>query len=157
MPIDSPEIVQLPAQPTAIIRFIIPRAQIREIMQPGIEELMATVKAQLIGPTGPVFSHHLRLDPAQFDFELGVPVSAPVTPHGRVHPGMLPAGRAARTIYRGPYEGLGAAWEEFDRWIVGGGYIPAPNLWERYLTAPGARPEDTATELVRPALDRPAP
>ena len=48
-----------------------------------------------------------------FDFELGVEVSTPVKATGRVKPGELRAAKVARTVYRGPYEGLPAAWGEF--------------------------------------------
>jgi hypothetical protein len=37
-----------------------------------------------------------------------------VTPVGRVKAGQLPATTIARTIYHGDYDGLGAAWGEFE-------------------------------------------
>jgi effector-binding domain-containing protein len=139
--LDTPQIIQTTAQPTAIIRFTIPRAEIQRVMGPAIGEVMATVAAQGIGPAGAVFSHHLKMDPAVFDFEVGVPVTAPVTPTGRVEPGQLPATRVAHTVYRGPYEGLGAAWGEFEAWIAAQGYKPAPNLWECYVAGPESSPD----------------
>jgi hypothetical protein len=80
--IDTPQIVESAPQLTAIIRLTIPRAEIRNVMGPGIGELMDTVAAQGIGPAGPVYSYHLRMDPGVFDFEIGVPVTKPVTPAG---------------------------------------------------------------------------
>jgi effector-binding domain-containing protein len=152
--IDTPEITQSAAQLTAIIRLTIPREQIRSVMGPGIGELLATVAAQGIAPAGPVFSHHLRIDPAIFDFEIGVPVSAPVSPSGRVTPGRLPAKTVARTVYHGGYEGLGAAWGEFDSWIAANGLKPCPDLWECYVAGPESNPEPGSwrTELNRPLV-----
>ena len=83
-------------------------------MGPGIGELMAAVAAQGIALAGPWFTHHLRMDPHTFDFEIGVPVTAPVAAVGRVKPGRSPATKVARTIFHGDYEGLAAAWGEFD-------------------------------------------
>lgn len=57
---------------------------------------------QEIGFTGPWFAHHLKDYPATFDFEICVPVSAPVEAVGRVVPGEIPAVRVARTVYHGP-------------------------------------------------------
>src|SRR5512140_3240321 len=108
--IDPPHIVQTERVTAAVIHVTAPRAEIQHFMGPAIAEVMAAVTAQLIGPVGPVFAHHLRMDAHTFDFELGVPVSAPVHSVGRVHAGALPATRAARTEYHGGYEGLGAAW-----------------------------------------------
>ncbi|MBC7821777.1 MAG: AraC family transcriptional regulator, partial [Planctomycetaceae bacterium] len=80
------------------------------------------------------------------------PVTKLVTPVGRVKPGQLPATKVARTIYHGPYEGLGAAWGEFVEWISANGHTPAPNLWECYVAGPESNsdPATWRTELNRP-------
>ena len=150
--VENPRVVQTDAQPAAVIRFTIPRDEIRNVMGPGIAELMAAVTAQGVGPTGPVFSHHFKMDPGTFDFELGVPVRAPVAASGRVRPGQLPKATVARAIYRGPYEGLGPAWGEFEAWIAANGYTSCPDLWECYIAGPEASPNpaDYRTQLNRP-------
>ena len=150
--IDQPEITQIAAQPTAIIRFTIPRNEIQNVMGPGYQELMATVAAQGITPTGSWFTHHLKMDPETFDFELGVPISGPTSATGRVMAGQLPAARVARTIYRGGYEGLGDAWAEFGAWMDAEGLTQEPNLWECYVAGPesSSDPADWRTELNRP-------
>ena len=150
--LDKPQIAQTAEQPTAIIRFTIPRNEIQNVMGPGYQELMATVAAQGIAPAGPWFTHHLRMDPETFDFELGVPVSAPISAAGRVKAGQLPAATVARTVYYGAYEGLGGAWAEFDAWIAAEGHTPGPNLWEHYLAGPESNPDPASwrTELNRP-------
>ena len=150
--IDTPQIAHTSEQLTAFIHLTVPREQIRDVMGPGISEVMAAVAAQGKGPAGPWFTHHLRMDPATFDFEICVPVTAPVTPDGRVRPGRLAARRVARTVYRGPYEGLGAGWGELEAWIAANGHTSAPDLWEIYAVGPEASsdPADWRTELNRP-------
>jgi len=152
--LDKPHIAQAAAQRTAVIRLTIPRAEIRNVMGPGYRELMAAVAAQGIASVGPWFSHHLRMDPGIFDFEIGVPVAAPVAAAGRVQPGELPAATVARAVYRGPYEGLAAAWGEFIAWLAAEGYATAPNLWERYVAGPESSPDPATwrTELNRPLV-----
>jgi effector-binding domain-containing protein len=154
MMIDKPEILSTPAQRTAVITLSIPRDQIRTVMGPGIQELMETVRAQGIGPTGPWYTHHLMLHPDRWDFDIGVPVSAPVTPAGRVKPGERPALKVARTVYHGPYEGLATAWPELDGWIKAQGMTPAQDLWECYVAGPesGSDPSTWRTELSRPLV-----
>jgi effector-binding domain-containing protein len=150
--LDTPRIVQTTAQQTAVVRLTVPRSEIQQVMGPAIGEVMQTLAAQGIAPTGPVFSHHFKMDPLAFDFEVGVPVAAPVSPAGRVRPGTLPAVTVARTIHRGAYEGLGDAWGAFGRWIAAHGHTPTADLWECYLTGPesGADPSTWRTELNRP-------
>ncbi len=150
--IDPPQLARVPAQRTAVIRMTIPRNQIQQVMGPAFSELMAAVNAQGIAMTGAWFSHHFRVDPATFDFEVGVPVASPVAPVGRVMPGELPAARVARTVYHGGYEGLGGGWGEFEEWIAAEELSTAPGFWERYVVGPESGPDASAwrTELVRP-------
>ena len=150
--IDTPKMTETAAQPAAVIRLTIPRAEIRNAMGPAIGEVMAAVADQGIGPAGPVFSHHLKMSPDIFDFEVGVPVTKSVTPDGRVQSGQLPTAKVLRTVYHGPYEGLGDAWGEFEKWIAAKGHTPADNLWECYTTGPESSPDPAAwrTELNRP-------
>jgi effector-binding domain-containing protein len=149
--LDKPYIVQTKTQPAAVIRLTVPRGEIGTVMGPAIGEVMSAVAAQGVKPAGPVFSHHFKMDPKVFDFEIGVPVESPVRAAGRVKPGELPGATVARTVYRGPYEGLGKAWGEFDSWITENKHEPSPNLWESYVSGPeaGAIP---ATELNRPIV-----
>jgi effector-binding domain-containing protein len=81
-----------------------------------------------------------------------VPVDGPVKAAGRVTPGRLPATTVARTVYRGPYEGLGSAWGQFMAWIAAQGHTPAQDLWEVYAAGPESGPDPAAwrTELNRP-------
>jgi effector-binding domain-containing protein len=152
--LDKPEIVQTDAQLAAVIRLTIPREEIRTVMGPGMAELQAAVAAQGIGSAGAIYSHHFRMDPEVFDFEIGVPVTAPISAAGRVKPGQLPAATVARTVYHGPYEGLGDAWGEFNAWIAAAGHTPAPDLWECYVAGPESGPDPATwrTELNRPLI-----
>ena len=153
--LDTPHITQTTARLTAFIHVIVPREDIQNVMGPGIGELMATVAAQGIAPAGPWFTHHRRRPADTFDFEISVPVTAPVSAAGRVQPGEWPAMKVARTVHHGPYEGLADAWGEFIDWIETNGHNPAPDLYECYLAGPesGSDPANWRTELNLPLLD----
>jgi len=150
--IDDPKIVRTEEQNAAVIRLTIPREEMQSAMGPAIREVLATVAAQGLAPLGPVFAHHFRMDPKTFDFEVGVPVAKGITPNGRVKPGKLPAAEVARAVYRGPYEGLPAAWQKFDAWVAAENRVPAKNLWESYVAGPESGPDSKnwRTELNRP-------
>ena len=150
--ISAPIIAQSQACPTAVVRLTIPRDQIQYVMGPAIQEVMETVAAQGQSPAGPVFSLHFDMHEDTFDFEVGVPVLSPITPSGRVYASAMPATLALRSIYTGPYEGLGAGWGEFMEWIHASGHPIANGLWERYLTGPESSPDPTTwqTELNKP-------
>lgn len=154
--ISTPEILQTEAEVAAVIHIKTPRSEMAKVFGPGVDELMAVLAEQGVELAGAVFAHHLKMSPENFDFELGVRVSVPISAAGRVMPGQLPAARVARTTYSGPYEGLSSAWSEFGDWIKANGYEAAGSLWEIYSVGPHSTPDPTGwcTELVRPLLER---
>lgn len=152
--IETPQIVELPARPIAVVRLLVPRAEIEKHMDPAVRELYATAAAQGIVPAGPFFTHHFRRPTDSFDFEAGIPVGSQITPSGRVQNAVWPAMRVARTVYPGPYEGLGEAWGQFIKWVGQQQLNASPELWEVYLKGPESSPDPASwrTELNLPLL-----
>jgi effector-binding domain-containing protein len=150
--IDTPQITQAAARNTAIIRLTVPRQEIRNVMGPAMSELKSAVAAQGVTPDGPMFTHHLRMDPDTFDLEVGLPVPGDVAESGRVRAGGLPAATVARTTYHGGYEGLPGAWSELHAWMRANGHEPGADLWESYVSGPeaDADPATWRTELTQP-------
>lgn len=153
--IETPKIVETEAQLLAAIKLVVDCEAMKEVMGPGIHEVMQTVAAQGIGPTGPWLAHHFRRPSDVFDFEIAVPVGATVVATGRVEASQLPATKVARTVYRGGYEGLGQAWGELEAWIAAQGLTPGTDFWEVYLVGPESEDDPAAycTELNRPIVD----
>lgn len=153
--IETPQFTHTSSQLTALIPLTVPRADIQMMMGPGAIEAMEAARAQGIGPTGPWFTHHLKIDPEVFDFEICIPVSDPVTATGRVLAGEWPPMKVVRTVYHGPYEGLGKAWGEFEAWIESQGLKVMGDLWERYLVGPESGPDESGyrTELNKQLVD----
>lgn len=153
--IETPQITHTEAQETAVIRLKIPKAAMQEAFGPAVGELMAAASEQGVEVVGPVFAHHFRMDPAVFDFEVGVPVARPLAPMGRVEASSLPAMKVARTTYRGPYEGLPQAWGRFHEWLERERLRWRSDVVERYLVQPDSDPDPAhwRTELVRPLDD----
>jgi effector-binding domain-containing protein len=149
--IETPQIVETLAQLIAIVHIETPRSKMQQLMGPGIGEVMSAVRTQGIGPTGPWFTHHLKMTSETFDFDICVPVSAPAMPVGRVEPGQRPVLKVVRTVYHGPYEGLSGAWQEFGNWSEANGHRTADDLYECYLVGPETSPDsaDWRTELSR--------
>ena len=136
--------------PAAVIRMKIKKEEIRNAMGPAMQELMAMIPTGGITPAGRIFSHHFKTDPGYFELEVGIPVTGAVRPAGRVIAGSLPARRVIRTVYHGDYEGLGAAWGEFDARVKGRGEKTTGEFWEVYLTGPesGTDASKWTTELA---------
>lgn len=152
--IETPRTTDTPSRHIAFIPLVVPRDEIRHVMGPGIQEVYAAITAQGRAPTGPWFTFHHRRPTDSFDFKICVPVDTPVAPTGRVLAGELPAQKVIRTVYHGPYEGLGQAWGEFIGWVAANGMTVSAELWEAYIVGPesSANPADWRTELNLPLV-----
>jgi effector-binding domain-containing protein len=64
--------------------------------------------------------------------EVGVEVSGPFAPAGRVHASALPAGPTVMTVHRGRYEKLGVAHRAILRWCGSQGWEVTGERWEVY-------------------------
>jgi effector-binding domain-containing protein len=140
--IEAPEIAQSQHETAAVIHITCPREKIQSEVGPAIKEILAAIAAEGQQPAGPMFMHRLTMSGSHFDVEVGFPIGAPLGASGRVKTGSLPAKRVARAIYRGPYEGLHAAWDEFGKRLQRENPVdatvlaPIKTLWERYLIGP---------------------
>jgi hypothetical protein len=75
--LDKPTVTETKTQPTAVIHLTIPKDQIQNVMGPGLNELMSTIAAQGIKPTGPWFTHHLKIADDFYETYLAGPESSP--------------------------------------------------------------------------------
>ena len=145
------EVIDVPAQTTAVIRLRIPCEECPQHFGPAVQELFAELGRQGVAPAGPVFDHHLAIPDTHFDFEIGVPTSKPVTPGGRVIASERPALRAAKAVLVGGYEQLPDAWPEFMAWIADQGIQTVTDFWQIFVKGPESGPDPATwrTELIR--------
>jgi effector-binding domain-containing protein len=150
--LEAPSVISVPQQDSAVVRLNVPKADIRAVMPAAIKEVRAALAGQGIVPAGPMFTHHLVLDDAMFDIEVGFPIDAPLVETGRVRVGCLPAATVVRATYCGGYEGLSAGWGELRQWIDANGHARAAHLWEVYARGPeaGSDVAEWRTELNQP-------
>ena len=148
-------IIRTAPQHLGAIPFQIARHEVRKVMGPGLAELKAALAAQGVAALGPWFTHHLRPPGEIFDFEICLPVAAPIASLGRVQAAQWPAMRMARTAYHGGFEGLGPAWGEFLAQLAGAGHKTRDDLYEVYAIGPetSADPAMWRTELSKPLVE----
>ena len=102
--IETPQVVETPAQLIATLHIETPRSKMQHVMRPGIREAMAAVQAQGIGPHGPRFAHHLKMTPKPV--RLG---------QGDKWTGLLPFFSRNQTDHPRPRPPQCRPWEPYDR------------------------------------------
>lgn len=150
MTTNTPELVELVEQVTAVIRSRVPTAELPAFFDRAFGTLGAWLGRHGVAPLGAAYARYDGPPGDVADLEVGFPVASPVEPDGDVEPGTLPGGLAARMVHAGGYDGLGEAWGALQQWIADQGREPGSALWEVYVTepSPDMDPAELRTELV---------
>ncbi len=134
------------AMPTAVVREATTWEAFPTLWRQLLDEVWAFVR----GPASVAAGRNVMLytDDTQ-NVEVGVEVSEAFAPSGRVVASALPAGRAARTVERGPPtpEGLAAAHAAVLRWCADNGEQTTGVRWEVYGHWNDDDPEGFETEI----------
>jgi effector-binding domain-containing protein len=128
---DDVQVVDAPARPTAVVRATTTWQEFPSLWRNLLDDVWAFVRS----PDCPVrvAGHNvmLYLDDTP-TVEVGVAVSGPFAPVGRVEPSVVPAGRVARYTLRGPYDGLDGAHRTVIEWCQAHGHEATRTRWEIY-------------------------
>lgn len=126
---------ELRPQPVAVVRGHIEVAEIPAFLGDAFGEAVRVMTDQHLTPAGPPFARWRPTGEA-FDVDAGFPVSAPVTPDGRVEADTLPGGPVATVMHIGDYGAVSAAYVFVAEWLGAHGYVSAGEPWECYLDGP---------------------
>ena len=159
------EIVEIEPQPTAAVRIQQPMAELD--LSAAFDRSMPLVAERITSAGGsiggPPFGRYHRFGPDVVDVEIGFPVAtAPAgllslasCAAGEVGMSELPGGPVARTVHRGPYDGLSRTYDGLHAWIHSQpGYDDGAGPWESYVDDPGGTSDQSQvrTEVVWPLV-----
>ena len=100
-------------------------------------------------PAGFPFVAYYNMDMHDLDVEAGFPVSKPLPGRDEILAGALPEGMVAETVYTGPYQEMGPAYEELTHWTQENGYEASGVVYEFYMNDPAqVSPEQLQTQIV---------
>lgn len=152
----EPEIVVVDEAVTAVVRGVIPTAELPSFFDASFRKLGEAVAAQQVAVISPAFGLFREAQEGRADLEVGFVTDRPIRAEGDVVAGSLPGARVARLIHYGAFDELGASWERLRSWIGEQGLMPGAVTWESYLTkpSPDMDPRDLRTELNWPIADR---
>jgi effector-binding domain-containing protein len=153
----EPEIVELAEMPTAVIRGVVPFEELPSFYDRSFPTLFRAAQEQGVTPVSAAFGLYRGLPTETVDLEVGFVTDRTVRPDGDVVASTLPAGRVARWMHAGAFDGLAASWEGLRSWMYEQGLTPGPVFWEVYLTepSPDMDPADLRTELNWPIVAPP--
>ncbi|MCU0269320.1 MAG: GyrI-like domain-containing protein [Acidimicrobiales bacterium] len=138
---DEPEILELDAQHTAVVRAALPVAELPTLFDRAYGAVFAALAAQGVAPVGMPFGFYPSMPGEVVEVEAGVVVACEIEPAGEVVPGWLPGGRVVRAVHVGPFEALQDTYAAVMAWMADHGLEPAVGMWEVYVTDPSVEPD----------------
>lgn len=148
----EPELVELEAATTAVIRGVVSVAELRTFFDASFGTLPQVLAGQGIAVLSPAFGRYHGITGDTFDLEVGFVTDRPVRPEREVVAGSLPGGRAGRLTHFGSFDGLGSSWQRLHSWLQAQGLAPQAQRWEFYVTQPSPEmdPRELRTDLCWP-------
>ncbi|WEX09406.1 GyrI-like domain-containing protein [Chelativorans sp. AA-79] len=156
-----PEIRERAEQPYVAIRVTLPMSEIGSAAPRFFDDIFTWVSTKGALPAGGAILKHNVIDmERELELEFGVPTIEPVPGDGRVLSGVLPSGRYATILYRGPYGDSGDGLYQANAALIGWGkengirwdseQTPAGERFacrmEVYLTDPATEPDSSKWE-----------
>jgi effector-binding domain-containing protein len=127
--------VTVEARPTAVIAQTTTWAEFPGLWGRLLDEVYGFVRARpelATGGEGERWQNVMLYKDQRPDVEVGVLVSRPFEPHGRVVCSELPGGEVATAVHRGDYRGLGATHDAVRSHAAAAGRELAGPCWEVY-------------------------
>jgi effector-binding domain-containing protein len=144
-------VVEVPTETVAVMRRQVPLAGLPEFFGMAFGSVAAAVSA-VGGTVGDrPFGWYFGMPTATVDVAAGFPLVGPVPePGGEVVVQARPGGRAVVGVHVGPYDTMGATYQELEGWMAEHALVPRTDMWEEYLSAPEGDPATWQTRIVMP-------
>lgn len=148
------EVVTLKPQPVLVIEEIAAPESLAEILGRILPAVHGSAMELGAIISGMPFMRYLEMTD-RFRIEAGLPIAEAVTGRDGIECRLLPGGKAATTVYLGPYDGVGVAWSAIDAWRKERDIETQPGGWDVYENDPTevSDPREIRTRIYQPLPD----
>lgn len=139
-------------------RFPVRLSEIGGALGRSFGEVYGHLGAHGVETQGPPFViyHEVPAGDEPFDVEVCAPIGRPAEAPPGWELQELPAGRFATLMHVGPYDSIGATYEELTTWLGAHDMAVAGPPREVYLSEPSTPPAETRTIIEFPVSETPA-
>ncbi|HWQ77944.1 MAG TPA: GyrI-like domain-containing protein [Anaerovoracaceae bacterium] len=100
---------------------------------------------------GPAFAAYYSMDMEDLDVEMGFLVPKPIPGNDEIQANVIPAGKQAVYLYKGPYAEMEPAYRAMMAWLDENSYVPTGVSYEFYYNSPEEVPEsELLTKIIFP-------
>ncbi len=141
----QPELENLEPRPALTIRLQTKAGDIAEMFDQGFSAIVGYLESKGKKPEGPPYVIYYNMEMDALEVEFGFPVEEGIEGDGPIEAAMTPSGKAATSIYIGPYEEAEPVYDALMKWIGDNGLEANGIAYEIFLSDPA----DTPSEQLR--------
>ena len=155
---------ELDAQPVLVTRRRVKRSEVGAAIGEALPHIFMYAQQRGIALAGHPLTRYVEVGAGLLTIEPAMRIvsaeraAAPpaASQESAVIEDVLPAGPAATTVHKGPYDTLSEAYAALETWMESNGLRPSGPPWEDYITDPAEFPDpkDWKTEVCWPVAPR---
>lgn len=92
-------------------------------------------------PENAAFSAYYNMDMENLEVEMGFPVGKPLPGRGEIVASVIPTGKKAVCLYKGPYNAMSQTYDDMMAWMAENEHRPTGVAYEFYYNSPMEVPE----------------
>ena len=145
------EVVTLKPQPVLVMEQEVAPDELGKVLGRMLPEVHGYVSQHGAVITGMPFLRYLAMTD-RFHIQAGMPVAEPTAGTDEIKSDELPGGKAATTVFLGPYHDVGDAWDAINIWREERGLPNTFGGWDIYENDPSevSDPSELRTRLYQP-------
>jgi effector-binding domain-containing protein len=136
------QIIDAKEQPVLAIRMRTTFANLPQEIGKAYMAIDAYIQELGETPKDAPYTAYFNMDMEDLDVEMGFPVSQPYPENGDIKPGVIPAGKQAVAMFKGPYAKMEPTYTALTAWVAQQGQEPSGIVYEYYYNSPLEVPED---------------
>ena len=130
------QIVETAPQPALAVRTVTPVTSLPQEIGKAYSSIIDYLGELGEQPADVPFVCYYNMDMEKLDVEIGFPVSKALHGKGGIIASEVPAGKKAVSMYKGPYQEMGPAYEAVLQWMNENGHEPTGVVYEFYYNSP---------------------
>lgn len=136
------ELENLEPRPALTIRLKTKAGDIAEMFDQGFSAIAGYLESKGKKPEGPPFVIYYNMEMDTLEVEFGFPVEEGLEGEDPIQVTMTPSGKAATSLYIGPYEDAEPVYDALMKWISDNGLEANGVAYEIYLNDPAETPPE---------------
>ena len=136
------ELEDLEPRPALTIRLKTKAGDIAEMFDQGFSAIASYLEEKGKKPQGPPFAIYYNMDMDHLEVEFGFPVEEGIDGNASIQASMTPSGKAATSLYIGPYEEAEPVYDVLMKWISDNDLEATGVAYEIYLNDPALTPPE---------------